>query len=177
MARTRTHAHTHARTHMVAPDIIQLRHARPEIGRGRVVGVIPEARILPKTVSRHRLTFVPPAQATEPCDMAIADPLAGQGIGKRIGIELRVRPRAGDGADIDDEIGPDPPEQTNELGHGPGGVAYGVEYRALIHIVVPCFVHARLSRFLRMRGTPARQTARSATSRKPAESRPALPWR
>lgn len=80
---------------MVAPDIIQLRHARPEIGRGRVVGVIPEARILPKTVSRHRLTFVPPAQATEPCDMAIADPLAGQGIGKRIGIELRVRPLRG----------------------------------------------------------------------------------
>jgi hypothetical protein len=48
--------------------------------------------------------------------MDVADTLAVQGVGQRIDVELRVRPRSRAAADVDETSHPDLTQSTDELG-------------------------------------------------------------
>jgi hypothetical protein len=64
------------------------------------------------------------AQAAERAQVTVCDPGSGEHLWQDIGVELRVRPRAWDGAHIHEQIDRDLPKQTQEFGERACRMAY-----------------------------------------------------
>ena len=119
----------------VACEVQELGQALSEHQGGSVVGVVPEAGVLPKGVGGRRVATSPLAQSAKRPNVAVADPRQGQRTRQRVGVELRVGPRSRDGTDVDHEVHPGPAQQGRELRDAAGRMTDGANGVAGAHAV------------------------------------------
>jgi len=94
-----------------------------ERGGLHVIGVGPEARVLPGDVRRVRPPGPPSAEGVAAEDVGHAEP--GQRLGERGAAEVRGAARSREPPDVDKRVGRPLPEQLDELLHAAGAVADG----------------------------------------------------
>src|SRR5437667_8907797 len=115
----------HDRAALRTAQLAQHDEAGMELVAHGVVGVVVKALVRPEGVHGRRDVYLSSPETSESGDVLIADRAAGQRPGKHVLVELRIRARARNGPNVDDQPHLRARQQLDELGDRSGGVADG----------------------------------------------------
>lgn len=102
----------------------QFVQSHPERVGCRVIGVVSECRDPPQRIGRWRRSLCAMAKTAESGQMMVGNSNVCEGVAEGIGVELRVGPRTGDRAHINDQIDRSLPEQGYKFGDRARRVTY-----------------------------------------------------
>ena len=117
----------HDRAAVLAPQFSQLRKPCGERLRQGIVGIVPKAPHPPIGVRRRFYISRLSSKTAKRGDMFIADLPRRQRFGEAVVVELRIGTGSRHRPHVDDEIDAGLPEQIDEFGDRPGGMADGEE--------------------------------------------------
>ena len=101
----------------------------PELLRGGIIGVVPEAGIFPVSIRRFLAVFAPPSQPAQTGEVTISNPELSEGSGQCLSVELGIGPGTRNGADIGKRFDLRGGKQVHELIERTRRMADGEEAR------------------------------------------------